>query len=443
LLEHLGSYESSAGDPTLRRLAGEERSLNRIAALTRTLEQLDESEIGSEKQTRLETTIDGLRGEYERGLRDAAAGSAGGSAQILGKVPVTAAEVVAILRSDEAILEYLIGPERVHAFLVTPAGVRHQVLAVTPADLASRIRLGGLLSRPGDAASTQAPLAALHQSLLGDFGSITEWRSARVVHVVPHGVTGLAPFAALRDSQTGRYLVEDHAIATMASAATLIALRRSTPAATGERIAAFAPFPGSLPGTSEEIERIGRTSRRVDPSRGRAATESAIRRAMTEGPVIHLASHGRLNPDNPLFSRMELYPGSDTGPGGDGRLEAHEILGLRLKSPLVYLSGCETGLAPAAITPAGRGEEYVSLAQAFLYAGAAGVVATMWRIPDSGSVPLVEAFYRALDAGGPLIGLAQANEILKRSVRTHPYYWAGHHSGDRRAGTTCSCIESN
>jgi len=449
LLEHLGSYESGAGDSTLRRLAGEERSLNRIAALTRELEHLDESEVGSERETRLETSIDRLRGEYERGVRDGAAGSAPGSAQILGKGPVATAEVVAGLRPDEAILEYLIGPERVHAFLVTPAGVRHQVLAVAPADLASRIRLVvGLLSRPGDPAATHAPLASLHQSLLGDLGSLPEWAGARVVYIVPHGVIGLAPFAALRNGETGRYLIEDRAVATVASAATLVAIRRARAATVGaSTIAAFAPFPGALPGSAEEIRRIERRGGKVIASRGRAATESAIRHALDQGFGVHLASHGLLNPDNPLFSRIELYPGKGADPGADGRLEAYEILGLRLKSPLVYLSGCETGLVPAGFAPAGRGEEYVSLAQAFLYAGAAGVVATMWRIPDSGSVPLVAAFYRALDANGPLIALAVAQrEVLAGTVHAHPYYWAGHvYSGDRldRANSQVHAVKSN
>jgi CHAT domain-containing protein len=167
--------------------------------------------------------------------------------------------------------------------------------------------------------------------------------------------------------------------------------------------------------------------------RGGDATERAARLTLKEGAVVHLATHGRLNPDNPLFSRMELYPGDGRRGDLDGRLEAHEVLTMRVDAPLVYLSGCETGVGPTSFAASSGGAEYLSLAQVFLYAGAGGVVATSWSIPDRGSVPVVEAFYRHFRVGGPLAALAQAQrDVLRDPAHRHPYYWAGHvYSGDR------------
>ena len=74
-----------------------------------------------------------------------------------------------------------------------------------------------------------------------------------------------------------------------------------------------------------------------------------------------------MNSRNSLFSRIELTPGSGE-PGDDGRLEVHELLRLRIRSPLVFLSGCETGVGAAWSNQFARGEDYATLAQAFLYA---------------------------------------------------------------------------
>jgi hypothetical protein len=60
---------------------------------------------------------------------------------------------------------------------------------------------------------------------------------------------------------------------------------------------------------------------------------------------------------------------------------------------MVYLSGCETGLAPTGFAPAGRGEEYVSLAQAFLYGKMAKTFAVVFNYPaTSGTEPKIAAF---------------------------------------------------
>jgi CHAT domain-containing protein len=144
---------------------------------------------------------------------------------------------------------------------------------------------------------------------------------------------------------------------------------------------------------------------------GKASSEPGVRRALEAGESVHLASHGSQNSQNPLFSRVVAGRRSGPGPEADGRLEVHEILGIRTTSPLVFLSGCETGLAAAGLEPFAQGMEEGSLAQAFLAAGAGVVVATLWRVGDAGAADLAERFYRHL---GPGISAAEA---LARSQR--------------------------
>jgi CHAT domain-containing protein len=103
------------------------------------------------------------------------------------------------------------------------------------------------------------------------------------------------------------------------------------------------------------------------------------------------------------------------------------VLGLRVHSPLVFLSGCETGVGAEWATGFARGEDYTTMAQAFLYAGAADVVATLWRIEDEGAAAFAEHFYRGLRRGSAPDALTRAQRALRGDARySAPYYWAGY-----------------
>jgi CHAT domain-containing protein len=125
-----------------------------------------------------------------------------------------------------------------------------------------------------------------------------------------------------------------------------------------------------------------------------------------------------------MFSRIELARG-EGGSTDDGRLEVHELLELRIHAPLVFLSGCETGVGAAWSTEFVRGDDYATLAQAFLYAGARSVMATLWRIGDAGAAALTERFYAGLDQRAVPEALAAAQRGLIGDPRYgDPYYWA-------------------
>jgi CHAT domain-containing protein len=159
---------------------------------------------------------------------------------------------------------------------------------------------------------------------------------------------------------------------------------------------------------------------------GRTATERQVRRALTEYDVVHLATHGIMNVRSPMFSRMRLAPGRGSV-DDDGWLEVHDLLGMRIESDLVFLSGCETGTGPAWTTRFNRGEDYATLARAFLYAGAHSVVATLWPITDDGAAAFARAFYAALAQAGPAEALAGAQRALARDPRfKSPFYWAAY-----------------
>jgi len=167
---------------------------------------------------------------------------------------------------------------------------------------------------------------------------------------------------------------------------------------------------------------------------GTQATEARLRAALASLPIVHVAGHGVMNAANPMFSRLELARGDGTA-DDDGRLEVHEVLDLPIVSKLVFLSGCETGLGTAWSGAFARGEDYTTLAQAFLYAGARSIIATLWRVEDDGAAVFAQRFYEHLRNAPPEEALAAAQrEMLADPRYRAPYYWAAYSlsgAGDR------------
>ncbi|MEO8140960.1 MAG: CHAT domain-containing protein, partial [Gemmatimonadota bacterium] len=430
LLEHLAGLDAAetASGSLLASFATQERTLRRIDDLEQQLSGLDEdaSPESAATRNRLRHQLARLQSDYVDATR-IQPGSVRAAA-ILGVAHADIIELQGALRPGEAVAEYLLGPDRVHLFVVTRTAVRHLLLPTTTPELVSRVRVArDIAGRPGPLQEGLPVLGALYTQLLGPAMQAGWFAGIERLVIIPHGVLSYLPFAALRDPQRNRYLIQDLSVMVAPSAASLVALRRSgdAPVPAGTGVVALAPFPDQLPGTAAELDGIARTVPGTEELKGDAATEMAVRRSAGDGRVLHLATHGVLNPDNPLFSRMDLRASPGAAPGGDGRLEVHEVLGLHIGAPLVYLSGCETALGQMSTFT--RGDDFVTLAQSFLFAGARGVVATLWRVPDAGSVPLVEAFYRNLRHDTPAEALAAAQRELAASpTHASPYYWAGY-----------------
>jgi CHAT domain-containing protein len=343
--------------------------------------------------------------------------------------------VRAVLRIDEALVEYLVLPERTLAFVLTSDTVRVVALAAGAAALHARVRAArDFLRRASGSEGALPALEALHAALIAPLRAAGALRGARHLVVVPHGPLVQLPFAALRDAATGRFLLEDLVIRYASSAAALAHVEeRARQTVLPERVAVFAPFPDRLPGTAAEAEAI-RGGWQVDRVMGSRATERRVRSALGRAQLVHLATHTVLEPTDPLRSRLELAP--DRSHGSDGRLEVREIVATPIAAPWVFLSGCETAVAGAWQAAFGRGDDLSTLADAFIWAGALGVVGTLWRVPDRGSAALAGRFYAHLAAAGPAEALARAQrDLLATAEFSAPYHWAGHLlTGARGAG---------
>ena len=429
LVEGLASAraDSALSSAAGQALARGDELLRTVAALQ---EQLQEAETGGQPDSADQARIGFLserlaraRRAYEE-LAIRVGEIASPATTLLGSGRVRADEIVAALRGHEAIVEYQPAGDSLLIFVARREGVRSIAVALPRGGLSSRVRLAReLIANRHDSSGRALPvLRGLGDLLIGSARRAGALSGVRDLAIVPHGVLAYLPFAALADS-AGRWLVQDYALVTLPSAASLAALRaRSGPVATaGAEV--LAPDPDHLPATAAEAEAVARSMPGSSVLLGRHASERAAREALASGAVVHLAAHGELNPRNPMFSWIEA---ASARHGEDGRLEVHEILGLRVRSPLVFLSGCETGLGTAGSTGFAQGEDFATLARAFLYAGARNVVATLWRVDDAGAAAFATEYYRRLGVEGPAGALAGAQRAMAAGGRwAAPYYWAG------------------
>lgn len=433
VVEHItaGRGSRTPGTGLLGEYAEGDELLLRIQELLTRLDELEETPLAerdSGEETFLMDELRRARSEYEALLVRVAETDPAGTA-VLGTRPVRVTDVAEALGPDEALLEYLVAEEAVYLFLVRRDGVHSFRLDLPASEVAARVRIAReLTARPERAESTPV-LARLHRELVAPAVGSGLLEGIRRLVVVPHRELSYLPFAALRDPERGRYLVEDYSLLAIPNAAALPVLRArpGEPMARASLSAAgFGPFPGELPGTRSELEALRVALPEVRNRLGNGATERAVRQALEGRAVVHVASHARLNTAAPMFSRIELAP-EGPGPVYDGRLEIHEVLELGVRSSLVFLSGCETGVGLAGSNRYAAGEDFVMLAQSFLYAGADNVVATLWRVEDLSAAAFATAFYGELAAADPQVALARAQRrMLEDPAYSAPFHWAGY-----------------
>lgn len=333
------------------------------------------------------------------------------------------------LAPDEAFLEYLVTDSGSTVFVVTSDTLAAIDLGVVRTEIASLVEFARrTMNRPGDTPVGplwRTPLKRLFQYLVAPAEQTGLLAGKKRLVIAPHGELHFLHFGVLLESgPPDRFLIERFELTYAPSATVWMRLegRGFDPPLPG--VLALAPSPGDLPGSRQEVEAIRRIQGQAATVLvGDAATEHALRAAAPRHGVLHLATYGILNKHNPLFSFVELAPtGQD-----DGRLEVHEVYGLHLAGQLVVLSACQTALGSGAIGDVPAGDDWVGLVQAFLYAGAGSVLASLWPVEDRATAQLMEYFYRRrADGESPAAALAGAQrDMLRESGTMHPFLWSG------------------
>ena len=166
---------------------------------------------------------------------------------------------------------------------------------------------------------------------------------------------------------------------------------------------------------------LGRAERALGhPDAAEAAFDRGLKHAhlvgLREPEVELLLEQGHLASSRQDWSKaLDFY---ERGLPLAVQIEVHELFGLDLDARLVFLSACETGLGKLS-----RGDEIVGLQRAFLYAGTAAVITTLWKVGDRASFELVRAFSARLPNAGVAEALRQAQVEALRAF-PHPFAWA-------------------
>jgi CHAT domain-containing protein len=410
-------------------------------------------------------------------------------------------QVAAALGEHEVLVEFADGAERLYAYVLRDGRLAFHDLGTREAiDAAVEGYLAGM-SRPGALAPVETVARdghALYQALLAPL--VADVPADAPLVIVPSAHLSELPFEALvaeagdspRTFEDVTFVLDRREVTYAPSTPVLALLADVGPRAqpgpaliladpvyaaeSGQQPLPRGPRPGftlsRLPGTRTEALAIAavleqaatgghgttgdlasRTSARSltldEPSFslhvGEDARPGLMRGDLRRYGVIHCASHGWVDTDDPRRSGLLLSPGAD----GDGLLGVADILELDLDADLAVLSACETGRGAIR-----RGEGVQSLARAFLYAGARSVVASLWQVDDHETELLMTDFYggfagerapaaRALrearlalrhDAGGrgawrglgrglPLTPTPAARQAEEALVG-HPYFWA-------------------
>ena len=146
-----------------------------------------------------------------------------------------------------------------------------------------------------------------------------------------------------------------------------------------------------LSGTRTEADEISKIAKsggaQADVWTDLNANEDNVRSRDLGGyRVLHVATHGLLDAERPQFTGVVLSLVGNKS--NDGFLRTDEIFNLKLGSPLVMLSACETGLGKEK-----RGEGVIGLTRAFMYAGAPRGV-SLWSVADRSTAELMTDFYK-------------------------------------------------
>lgn len=182
-----------------------------------------------------------------------------------------------------------------------------------------------------------------------------------------------------------------------------------------------------LAGTRAEAEQIVKLAKASGSAADvwldlEASEDNVDTKDMSKYRILHIATHGLLNAERPQFTGVVLSLVGNKAE--DGFLRTDEVFNLKLGSPLVMLSACETGLGKEK-----RGEGVMGLTRAFMYAGAPTVGVSLWSVADRSTADLMSDFYKRLltpgASGAPSTAMRDAQlAMIAGKKYSAPFYWA-------------------
>jgi len=325
--------------------------------------------------------------------------------------PVAAANIQALIEPGEALLEFYYEGDDLYAFVVTRDAVKGVKLNGT--HMVDEIRQFRAALKQPQSQSYVTPSQKLYARLIKP---IEPSLNHKQLLIVAHGALHYLPFNALRSGN--EYLLDRYSIRQLPSASVLQFLKDRQASPSPGVLALGNPDLGNpkydLKFAQEEVASITKDFPQAKVLVRKDASKTAFKTLGPQFSYLHLATHGKFDPDKPLHSGLLLAKDGQS----EGFLSLGELYSLRLHADLVTLSACETGLGKVS-----NGDDVVGLTRGFLYAGTNTIVASLWEVDDQATSYLMAEFYADLKKGNKRDALRQAQLATKKKFG-HPYYWA-------------------
>ncbi len=319
--------------------------------------------------------------------------------------------------------------------------------------------INGQIPMQGSDDLINAELEKLYSAIMLPISDITEKYSTLVIS--PDGLLSLLPLSILRDKRTQRYLVEDFIVRSIPSAREWLRLNnKRTKTGTASRSAVYAnpdfnagsvSPPGrcasshasrsardilvqnfkndcitALPATADEAKTISKYVPGMRNFQNEQASEELLLKE-TSPQILHIATHGFFisNPliTNPLEKSGLILSGANTSLANgtdEGIVTGLKLAAIDLSATeLVVLSACETGVGDIQ-----HGEGVAGLNQAFIRAGASGIVMSLWRVPDRPTAELMSRLYESMADGVSAAAALRLAQLKFIQQKAHPLAWA-------------------
>ncbi|KAH8204195.1 hypothetical protein TruAng_001615 [Truncatella angustata] len=223
------------------------------------------------------------------------------------------------------------------------------------------------------------------------------------------------PFHALPFK--GSPLVATHSVSYLPSASCITYLQQSSADHVGFKLLAIGnpsnmKHEDIVSGTSQNLRElqfaeaeatyVGRINASSRSLVGKEATKKAVIDVVGEYDILHFATHGILCPEVPMMSSVALADGEE--------LTVGELLGRRLKTYLVVLSACDTGIGQLT-----DGDDVMGFSRSLLAAGVKNIVVSLWPVHDLATSFLMKRFYEQLQKGQRVsAALREAQNVVKQ-----------------------------
>lgn len=249
-----------------------------------------------------------------------------------------------------------------------------------------------------------------------------EIKEKEVLAIIPSGQLYLLPFQMIgKTLKDGTFspLIEQYAI-FYTNLGDIFDNLREESTDKNPQIAAFGNPDGSLASAEKEVKNIKEIYPETKTFIRNEATEDKIKNLPNTFSILHFATHGVLDYDEPKNSYLVMAKSGNS----DGKFQIRELFGQELMDNLnlVILSACQTAVIDKKRE---HHNDPVSPASAFINQGVKSVIATLWNVDDDATALLMENFYKNIKTMNLTDALRKAQVDLSKNPKySSPYFWS-------------------